>query len=78
MSAEHKPQSVPEDREIVAIRTDEGPHDHIIRARLADGWEGPVEDIIAAIESHEAHYWAQGRLARVEQCPDCLKKVLWA
>lgn len=70
------PSTLPE-REIVAIRC-EGAHDHITRAKLADGWEGPVEDIIAAIESHEAHYYAQGRLARVEQCPDCLEKVLWA
>lgn len=71
-----EPGFVPE-REIVAVRT-AGPHDHIIRVKLADESEQETAEVMAAIESHEAHYIAQGRLARIEQCPDCLEKVLWA
>ena len=71
---------VPE-REVVAIRTS-GPHDHIERTKFADGTDAPAAEVIAAIRSHEAHYFmrvpAGKLLLTVRQCPDCLEETLWA
>ena len=67
---------IPDEREIVAIHV-EGPHEHITRFKREDGSEELAATAIRAIKSHEAHYHAQGRLVRVQQCPDCGEEVLW-
>lgn len=72
--------NVPE-REVVAARR-EGPHDHITKVKLADGSEHDAEDVLASIDGHEAHWFmahpAGKLLLRVQQCPDCDRRVLWA
>lgn len=75
-----KELNVPE-REVVAVRT-EGPHDHIVTVKLADGTEHAADDVLASIEAHEAHWFmahpAGKLLLRGQQCPDCERVVLWS
>lgn len=85
--------AVPE-LEIVAIRqrTVAG-HEHIVAVKLADGREQEVEQVIAAIKDHEAHYVMRTTdgtmpsrteaaglplLVQVRQCPDCDAEAIYA
>lgn len=83
------------EREVVAVRhMVRSGHEHIGSVKLRDGRVQTADEVLDAIQAHEAHYvmtplpgmrgyeeharTGKRLLLQAQPCPDCGEEVLWA